>query len=566
MIDMEIENYALKCMKDYTRHVASSRVLPHIDGLKNVQRRVLFSLLNIGARPNKGFRKTSTVIGQCMLYHPHGEASINGAIHSLISSPNPLIAGRGNWGSVLNDPISAPRYNECRTSEIFEALFDFSCLKIGHFEKNYDESTDELTLFQTKIPLNYLIGVSGIGVGFTVNTPSYYIKSIKDLIINKLSNKSIKVLDYGYGSIYNTNTERVEPRLEKIKFNGEEYIEIKEIPVSATLGVINQDKFITELRLSGQIEIIVDISPSNFGIKIKAPENVIDYIINKSSISPRVQEMYYHKRVRTTGFIDEWIKYRHDYVKRKIYYDNVNVFHKSLTDEAINEISKIGLGGSNFIDTVKDISKKVYDKYAVYPTEASEFSITKREFVDAILDKPLKSIVSKKVGNLNLDLISDDDVDKYMVKEIQEIDDKLFTPKSKRTKGITYKNKLKIVRYVVIKQNSLMVSFIRTPRVLNYEVGGQIYAFYEDCTYELIPDKFTGEYISEKPIVGFVEYGVSSFIHTITDKLCVYKRFGYIKEPVKFIAPAKKVMIDDVEYNVEDGLSFDKYNRYRVVS
>lgn len=376
--------------------------------------------------------------------------------------------------------------------------------------------------------------------------------------------------EFGYGGVFNEGAKRVEPSIREIDYLGKKWIEITEIPVSSSLSIINNDKFISELRMSGQVEIIVDISKANFSIKMWAPKEVIDYIIQKASIAPKTQDMYYWKRVRTSGFIDEWVKERRVFTKSKLYYEAAHVFHTDLVNEAINAIhAKISARvttGAEFQDMVKDITSKVYDKYAVYPSGSEKYALSKDEFSGIILAKPIGSIVPKKVGSLKMDKLTAKDVNEFIIDEIAAIKENKYTAKSVRQKStMAFSTQVTIKRYVIMKQNAVSVSFNKTPRFQNYEITGDLYVFFEDGTCELINSKFVGEYTSDKNIVGFVEYGSYFLVHTVSDKLISYKRFGSMKEPIKFISPAKKVNVDGTEHTIGPDFYVASFNKYRVV-
>ncbi|MEK6795856.1 MAG: DNA gyrase subunit A [Spirochaetota bacterium] len=175
----------------YSRYVCDSRAIPNeIDGLKPVQRRILWTMYNSSAR--NAFTKTVKVAGLVMGYHPHGDRSIQDAISAMaqefpFANNYALIAGEGTFGDVL-DPsaIASPRYTEVRLSEFAKDVGIFDCLEDIDYIPNYDETDKEPVFFVAKLPLVLINPAQGIATGFRCSIPSFRLGDVVDALIKFL--------------------------------------------------------------------------------------------------------------------------------------------------------------------------------------------------------------------------------------------------------------------------------------------------------------------------------------------------------------------------------------------
>ena len=176
-VDMQktMENYYI----DYAMSVIASRALPDVrDGLKPVQRRILYSMIELNNGPDKPHRKCARIVGDTMgKFHPHGDTSIYDAMVVMAQDFKreiPLVDGHGNFGSIEGDGAAAQRYTESRLQKITQEnyLADLD-KKVVDYVPNYDETEKEPEVLPVKIP-NFLInGSEGIAVGMTTSTPSH---------------------------------------------------------------------------------------------------------------------------------------------------------------------------------------------------------------------------------------------------------------------------------------------------------------------------------------------------------------------------------------------------------
>ena len=178
---------------DYAMSVIASRALPDVrDGLKPVQRRVLFSMIELNNGPDKPHRKCARIVGDTMgKYHPHGDSSIYGALVNMAqewSTRYPLVDGHGNFGSVDGDGAAAMRYTEARLSKIsMEMLADINKNTVD-FSPNFDETEKEPTVLPARYP-NLLVNcTSGIAVGMATNIPPHNLKEIIAAVVKIIDN------------------------------------------------------------------------------------------------------------------------------------------------------------------------------------------------------------------------------------------------------------------------------------------------------------------------------------------------------------------------------------------
>ena len=188
---------------EYAMSVIASRALPDVrDGLKPVQRRVLYSMIELNNGPDKPHRKSARIVGDTMgKYHPHGDSSIYGAL--LIWRRNgqhviPLVDGHGNFGSVDGDGAAAMRYTEARLSKIsMELLADINKNTVD-FVPNFDETEKEPTVLPSRYPNLLVNGTQGIAVGMATNIPPHNLREVIQAVVKMIDNKVQEDREYGY--------------------------------------------------------------------------------------------------------------------------------------------------------------------------------------------------------------------------------------------------------------------------------------------------------------------------------------------------------------------------------
>ena len=182
------------CYIDYAMSVIASRALPDVrDGLKPVQRRVLYSMIELNNGPDKPHRKSARIVGDTMgKYHPHGDSSIYGALVNMAqewSTRYPLVDGHGNFGSMDGDGAAAMRYTEARLSRIsMELLADINKDTVD-FVPNFDETEKEPVVLPSRYPNLLVNGTTGIAVGMATNIPPHNLREVVNAVVKIIDNR-----------------------------------------------------------------------------------------------------------------------------------------------------------------------------------------------------------------------------------------------------------------------------------------------------------------------------------------------------------------------------------------
>jgi DNA gyrase subunit A len=197
---VRIEDEMEQSYIDYAMSVIVGRALPDArDGLKPVQRRILYAMHEMGVTSNSGHRKSSSIVGETMgNYHPHGDSAIYDALARMaqdFSLRYPLVDGQGNFGSVDGDPPAAMRYTEARMAPIAEELLADIGKDTVDFESNYDDRLTEPAVLPAAVPNLLLNGASGIAVGMSTNIPPHNLNEVVDAAIHVIDEPGCSIRD-----------------------------------------------------------------------------------------------------------------------------------------------------------------------------------------------------------------------------------------------------------------------------------------------------------------------------------------------------------------------------------
>ena len=268
---------------DYAMSVIASRALPDVrDGMKPVQRRILYAMIELNNGPDKPHRKCARIVGDTMgKYHPHGDSSIYGALVNLAqewSTRYPLVDGHGNFGSVDGDGAAAMRYTEARLSKIsMEMLSDINKDTVD-FMPNFDETEKEPVVLPSRFPNLLVNGTSGIAVGMATNIPPHN--------LTESINGVVKIID-------NQIEEDRDTTLEEIM----KIIKGPDFPTGAT---ILGRRGIEEAYRTGhgkiRVRAVTDIEPMNNG-KNRIVVTELPYMVNKARLIEKIAELHKDKRI-----------------------------------------------------------------------------------------------------------------------------------------------------------------------------------------------------------------------------------------------------------------------------
>ena len=268
---------------DYAMSVIASRALPDVrDGLKPVQRRVLYSMIELNNGPDKPHRKSARIVGDTMgKYHPHGDSSIYGALVNMAQDWNmryPLVDGHGNFGSMDGDGAAAMRYTEARLSKIsMELLADINKDTVD-FVPNFDDTEKEPVVLPSRYPNLLVNGTTGIAVGMATNIPPHNLREITTAVEKIIDN-------------------RVE---EDRETSIEEILEIVKAPDFPTGGLILGTRGCEEAYRTGRGKIIVRAVTNietlpNGKSQIIATE--LPYMVNKANLIIKIAELVKLKKI-----------------------------------------------------------------------------------------------------------------------------------------------------------------------------------------------------------------------------------------------------------------------------
>ena len=268
---------------DYAMSVIASRALPDVrDGLKPVQRRILYSMIELNNGPDKPHRKCARIVGDTMgKYHPHGDSSIYDALVKLAQEWNtryPLVDGHGNFGSVDGDGAAAMRYTEARLSKIsMEMLADINKDTVN-FAPNFDETEKEPVVLPSRYPNLLVNGTSGIAVGMATNIPPHNLKETIHAVV--------KIID-------NYVNENRETTIDEIL----EIIKGPDFPTGATIlgrqGI--EDAYRTG-RGKIKIRSVTDIEPMPNG-KQRIVVTELPYMVNKARLIQNIANLVKEKKI-----------------------------------------------------------------------------------------------------------------------------------------------------------------------------------------------------------------------------------------------------------------------------
>ena len=267
---------------DYAMSVIAARALPDVrDGLKPVQRRILYAMIELNNGPDKPHRKCARIVGDTMgKYHPHGDSSIYGALVNLAqewSTRYPLVDGHGNFGSVDGDGAAAMRYTEARLSKIsMEMLRDINKDTVD-FIPNFDETEKEPVVLPSRFPNLLVNGTSGIAVGMATNIPPHNLREV--------INGVVRLID----DIEEDKETTIEEILEIIK--GPDF------PTGAQiLGTRGIEEAYRTGRGKIRVRAVTEIEPMDNG-KNRIVVTELPYMVNKARLIEKIAELHKDKKV-----------------------------------------------------------------------------------------------------------------------------------------------------------------------------------------------------------------------------------------------------------------------------
>ncbi len=430
VVNSEVSVEMKKSYLDYAMSVIVSRALPAIeDGLKPVQRRILYAMNAMGLKPNTATKKSARLVGDVIgKYHPHGDVAVYDAMVRMaqdFSLRYPLVFGQGNFGSIDGDPPAAMRYTETKLMPISSELLEDIDKETVRFISNYDNSMKEPELLPGKLPLLMLNGATGIAVGMATNIPPHNLSEVCDAIIATIQKPKINIEqlsqiitgpDFPTGGtvfgdmveLYKTGKGKLITRGKIITENikKKEAIVITEIPYMLNKSLLVQQ--IADLVSNKKIRDVSDLRDESSKGKIRIvielkKDTDPKFVINSLYKYTRLQDSFNVNFLALVNgqprildlkqVIDEYIKYRKTMVTNRTKYE----LKKAKERQEIVEGLIIALKN---IDEIIKLIKKSKNASEALESLIKSFKLTRKQ-AQAVLDTKLQQLTSLEADKLN---------------------------------------------------------------------------------------------------------------------------------------------------------------------
>ena len=427
---------------EYAMSVIVGRALPDArDGLKPVQRRILFAMHELGLTPDRPFRKCARVVGDVLgKYHPHGDQAVYDALVRLVqnfSTKYPTLDGHGNFGSVDNDPPAAMRYTETRLAPIAnEGFLEEINSETVSYSDNFDGSQKEPDILPAQLPFLLLNGSSGIAVGMATNIPPHNLGEIVDGLIAIIKNKEISdtklfniihgpdfptggelIYNDGIKEVYKTgkgsitirgviNSEEINIGKGKHKRNA---LVISELPYQISkAGWIEK---LAELVNTGKIDGISDIRDESdrdgmrIVIELKKDSNsdiVISNLYKKTTLQTNFGTIFLAlingKPIQLTlkQYLDYFLEFREETIRKRTRYFLKNTSEKLEILEGLSIATKK-------IKYIIEIIQKSDNSSEAKSILTKDLLLSERQ-ANAVLDMPLKKLTNLERNQIDIDI------------------------------------------------------------------------------------------------------------------------------------------------------------------
>ena len=408
--DVDLKKTMEQSYIDYAMSVISARALPDVrDGLKPVQRRVLYSMIELNNGPDKPHRKCARIVGDTMgKYHPHGDSSIYGALVNMAqewSTRYPLVDGHGNFGSVDGDGAAAMRYTEARLSKIsMEMLADINKDTVD-FVPNFDETEKEPVVLPSRYPNLLVNGTSGIAVGMATNIPPHNLREIISAVVKMIDNQVeedretsleeimeiVKGPDFPTGATilgrrsieeaYRTGRAKIKVRAVtniETMANGKSRIIVTELPYMVNKARLIEKiaDLVKEKKIDGITYIGDESNREGMRINIELRRDVnANVILNQLLKHTQLQDTFgvimlalidnQPKVLNLHQMLDEYLKHQEEVVRRRTQYDLNKAEERAhilkgllIALDHIDEVIRIIRGSSNVADAKNQLMER----------------------------------------------------------------------------------------------------------------------------------------------------------------------------------------------------------------
>ena len=443
---------------EYAMSVIVGRALPDArDGLKPVQRRILFAMHELGLTPDRPFRKCARVVGDVLgKYHPHGDQAVYDALVRLVqnfSTKYPTLDGHGNFGSVDNDPPAAMRYTETRLAPIaHEGFLGEIGSETVSFSNNFDGSQQEPNILPAQLPFLLLNGSSGIAVGMATNIPPHNLGEVVDGLIALIKNKDIndsKLCNIIRGPDFPTGGELIyNDSIKEVYKTGKGSITIRGVinPEEINLGkgkhkknalIISELPYqiskagwiekLAEIVNTGKIDGISDIRDESdrdgmrIVIELKKDSNadiVISNLYKKTALQSNFGAIFLALingkpvQLNLKQYLDYFLVFREKTIRKRINYFLKNTLEKL---EILEGLSKATANIKNIINTIQKSENSTEAKALII----KDLLLSDRQ-ANAVLDMPLKKLTNLERKQIEIDIKKFQEKKNYLSKLLNE--------------------------------------------------------------------------------------------------------------------------------------------------
>ena len=563
--DYTLEEIMGSCFGRYSKTIIQDRAIPDVrDGLKPVQRRILYCMFKDGYTYDKPYRKCAKTVGNVMgSYHPHGDSSIYDAMVRMSQwwkQTTPYIDMQGNNGSMDGDGAAAMRYTEARLAKISNELLKDIERDTVNFAPNYDDSLKEPTVLPTKFPNLLVNGANGISAGYATNIPPHNLGEIVDATIKRIENPNctledlleiVKGPDFPTGGVvsdkagiyecFKTGRGKVVIRA-KYSFNsekGKEQIIISEIPFDVNKAALV--KKINEIRLDKKIDGIVDVrdesdrnDPERIAIDVKkdaSKENIIGYLFKNTEL--QISYNYnmvaiVNRRPMTLGLIeilDAYITHQKEVITRRTKYDLE--FAKRREHIVVGLIKAISI-----LDKVIATIRSSSNKANAIENLVKEFDFTEAQ-AKAIVELQLYRLTNTDITELEAEA-------ENLRKSIEMLDSILKNPE--KLKAVIKAELKKVKEEYATERKSEIVDALDEIKFDNKEMIPK-----EDCIVVISKDGYVKrvpvksyQASEEETLVKELDYVIGLYQMTTLDTVLLFTNMGnYLYVPVYEIPELK---------------------------
>lgn len=416
----------------YSKYIIQDRAIPDVrDGLKPVQRRILYAMYDSSNTPDKGYRKSAKTVGDVMgNYHPHGDSSIYEGMVRMAQPwkmAHPLVDGHGNWGSMDDDPAAAMRYTEARLSWIAMELLRDIEKRTVLFKDNFDNTTKEPVVLPARYPNLLVNGVSGISSGFATEIPTHNLREVIDACIAIMNKPDITVAELmtivrgpdfptgglimgedGIREAYETGKGRIYLRsktaIEDLR-GGKQQIVVTEIPYqivkSKLVGAI--DNLRMEKKVEGIAEVRDESGRNGLRIVVELKkdadaEGILAFLLKKTDLQTTYNfnmVAIVNKAPQQLGIkamLDAYIAHQKEVVTHRTQYDLEKAEDRAHVLEGL-------VKALNILDQVIETIKRSKNRQDAQNNLIAEYGFTERQ-ADAILTLQLYRLTNLEITQL----------------------------------------------------------------------------------------------------------------------------------------------------------------------